>query len=67
MAIELEYGKYFVTCDACGDTLIEEDTHLNARHAAREAGWKASKTNSGWINVCPTCSAEYPELVGGKL
>lgn len=58
MAIEKEYGKYIVVCDACNDSLSPEDTHNDARHAAKEAGWSTSNVAGEWINLCTLCKED---------
>lgn len=55
MAIDKEYGKYIVICDSCEDILAPENTHNDARHAAKEAGWNTNNVDGDWINLCPAC------------
>ena len=56
MSIEKINGLVVVACDLCGEELLELlTTHKEAAGALREAGWKTSKTDHGWENLCPAC------------
>ena len=55
MSIDKEYGKYIPICDGCWDTLPPENTHNDARHAIKEAGWSTKNTDGEWLNLCPQC------------
>lgn len=50
-------GSYIkLVCDVCGE---EADTAFfefnDAVHHKKENGWKSTKDNNEWIDVCPEC------------
>lgn len=58
--IEAIHGKYFLTCDYCGEE--HEDNPFRsfdeARVAARKDRWMTSYLKGTWINLCPECKNE---------
>jgi len=58
--IEAIHGKYFLTCDHCGEE--HEDNPFRsfdeARIAAKESSWMTTNLRNTWVNVCEECKKE---------
>ena len=46
---------YTPTCDICGKQLHEEWSFEDAVEAKKHAGWKTTKIDNEWIDICDDC------------
>lgn len=56
--IAMLYGKFYTTCDRCGDELPPTDTFDEAKDQAELEGWETKLIDSYWSNLCPSCVEE---------
>ena len=56
--IDKQYGKFYTTCDGCGDELAPTDTFDEARDQLELEGWETKRIESDWANLCPSCAKE---------
>ncbi len=57
--ISKEYGIYTLICDVCGGgTDAEFDSFQTVIDGKKEIGWKSSKIDGQWADVCPECQEE---------
>lgn len=56
--IDKSYGKFYTTCDSCGDELAPTDTFDEARNQAEAEGWEVRREGQDWINLCSDCAKE---------
>ena len=56
MSINRDGSYIILTCDICG-----EESHIrffefnDAVEFKKENGWRSTKDNNGWVDVCPDC------------
>ena len=53
--IDKQYGKYVLSCDICGENVDGFDSFDEAERYTKENGWVISRTDGGWVNICPPC------------
>jgi hypothetical protein len=55
--IQKEYGRYWATCDICGESPQEEgfDDFQSAVDYKEREGWKSRKIDGVWEDVCSNC------------
>ena len=56
--IDKSYGKFYTTCDGCGEELDPTDTFDEAKSQADAEGWETKRMGTDWVNLCPTCAKE---------
>ena len=56
--IDKSYGKFYTTCDGCGEELDPTDTFDEAKSQADAEGWETKRLGTEWINLCPTCAKD---------
>lgn len=56
--IDKSYGKFYTTCDGCGEELDPADTFDDARNQLEVEGWETKRLDTEWANLCPTCAEE---------
>lgn len=56
--IDKSYGKYYTTCDGCGEELDPTDTFDEAKSRVDAEGWKTIRMGTDCVNLCPTCAKE---------
>jgi hypothetical protein len=54
--IDKRYGKFYPTCDGCGEELEPCDSFDEAKESMRDAGWEYSRQFES--NLCPICQKE---------
>lgn len=57
--IDKLYDQYEMICDICDDTGIPCDTFNECRHVMRDQGWRTKKVDGEWMDMCPSCYAQY--------
>jgi hypothetical protein len=55
MSVESKYGKYYPTCNICGEELTPCNTFEEAVQAMKDANWGYSGTAHGPENYCTEC------------
>lgn len=58
--IAMEYGKFTLICDVCGEEVQGFDTFDDALDYKTEEGWRSKQgeqldLKEGWVDVCPSC------------
>lgn len=49
-------GKFTLTCDICGERIIDTFYEFNdAVNYKKENGWKSQRRGGEWEDVCPEC------------
>lgn len=56
--IDKIYDSYEMICDVCGDIGEPCDTWNDVRHSIKRQGWRTTKVDGDWMDLCPTCYAE---------
>ncbi len=56
--IDKLYGKFYTTCDMCGEELDPTDTFDEAKRQIASEGWKTIKEDFDCLNLCPDCVKE---------
>ncbi len=56
--IDKLYGKFYTTCDMCGEELDPTDTFDEAKRQIASEGWKTIKEDFDYLNLCPDCVKE---------
>lgn len=52
-------GTYYIgVCNNCGSETSEAETREKAREAMREDGWKHSRNDGEWQDICPDCQGD---------
>lgn len=54
--IEKEFNYWVVWCDNC-ETPIEQEflTYKEALDSSKEEGWRSTRIDGNWANLCPEC------------
>lgn len=50
------YGKFYASCDMCGEELDPTDTFDEATNQLYSKNWKTIKEETEWVNLCPDCA-----------
>lgn len=58
--IDMEYGKFVLVCDICGEEIDGFETFQDALDYKESEGWESKRgerldLKDGWIDVCPKC------------
>jgi len=58
--VDIEYGKYFLACDICGEEITGFETFGDVLGYKISEGWGSKRgeqldLKDGWIDVCPRC------------
>jgi len=56
--IDKSYGKFYISCDGCGEELETADTFDEAKSRIDAEGWKTIKMDNEWVHLCPNCEKE---------